>query len=309
MAHQLVLFQTSDGLFVSYPLRPLRKRCDLIKGLFEDDSNRDPVIELRYSSQELEWFFTLLETGSIDGGDLKHMDAALRVADFMGLNLSEMRLAKLLEELDVDHKGEEFLKTAGYKELSIPALQHLINNRNELESFVVVPILARYWATVEALCDRPTQKGHEIVDALVELLPPIFRLTSKKFCHDFAVGMFKDYDVPMSLVKNAIVTLKNTFMRPAEPAAEPAAEGPQVGDGLLQQMGDARAQPQIDMGQAFQEFVRAQPQIDAGQAFQEFVRARQQLLEEVGVVVPRAQRQPRVRRIPEVAPDEESDDE
>ena len=181
MSYQSISIRTHDGISIQYPLNPLKRRTTLVKDLVETGYDLTPL-EIPHTNDQLQQFLSLLETGTLDELNRKQAHDALLVADFFGLCLNELEMARILDKFGP--KAERFIQVEGFKDISISALIYLILNQDELEGFVTTTFAETLHKSVDEFStDYPTYKDikyRDIGDTFLNVCPILHRTLLKE---------------------------------------------------------------------------------------------------------------------------------
>jgi len=170
MNFQLVTLKTSDGILLRYPLNFLARNCVAIKAATEEDF-RDGISP-PFTSSQFNLFLELLETRDVLLKDEETLEA-LRVADYLGLQLKPSELHKMVNGLKIEKidQFDEFLIASGHEELSVAAMIHLLTHLQEFSEFKGLTLLERFDRFLKAMTISKPLTGIEVFKLLLPLVP------------------------------------------------------------------------------------------------------------------------------------------
>ena len=260
MNYDQLSLKTVDGVSVSYPRNFLKRNCGLIRGALEEKI--DGLVEIPFTSLELNLFLELLETrrilSTIDG-----TFAALVLADYFELNLTPLELNQMITDfhlklgLENIEQADEFILEAGCKELSIPALVHLLVNRSQLLAFTGLTREERFDRFAKEFCAKTSVGVAETLRMALPLVPQIM----KEIFIMILSGIPHEYPIPESYLGYArtfLPLVKGQLFKNENVAPPPPPVGPlppwRLRPVLEDQIGDAirQAVPMVE------QMVRAQ---------------------------------------------------
>lgn len=169
---RLLSIQTSDGQTILYPRSVLQTNCGTIANLLSE--SLEGTIQLPFAEQQFGPFLELLETRCLPSAESDAL-IALEMADYLDLRLTKSQLYLILHRLDLEEEKQAdlFLKEAGYPELSLKAIHHLLQHQNELSSFVGLTQKERFEQFHDAIMTSKQLNLSRIVQLITPLAPSI----------------------------------------------------------------------------------------------------------------------------------------
>ncbi len=207
--YRTITIQTCDKVQIQYPLNPLKRQTTLVGDLIETGYDLNIPLEIPCSGPQLHCFLSLLETKTLEELDRQQSHDALLVADFFGLSLSQLEIARIVNKFG--QKAEKFL---GVKEIDIVDLIYLVLNQDELKSFETTTLKEDMNKAMDQfISDYPIKKDLKYMDVwnlFLNTCPGLNRVLLKE-CFDNAKFFDQECDTDPAIMRGTCHFVKNAL--------------------------------------------------------------------------------------------------